>query len=139
MAVEGMIVPAYPRVGKLQILLRPQWNATNEPITDAAATIWLGRDGAWELRSPALSQPADRGTYYSSIEIDDPGDWRARVVVASGDDVGVVDVDLRVRSRARSGAGLWGPTLVYLGASVLIVAGVLWIVFSAKRARSHVT
>ena len=129
------VIPASPIVGKVQFRVRPANQSTGVPVTDARIEIFVGRSGHEEIKTPALSSPADPATYTGNVEIDQPGDWAVRVHVESPGGQGDFAFPISVRPRARSGEGLVAPTLVYLGAALIILGGVAWLVRSSRKAR----
>lgn len=132
------VVPPFPIAGKVQFRVRPVEASTSLPVPDAEIEIYLGRDGREELKTPALNSPADRTTYIGNAEIDQVGDWNVRVEVKSDAGSGGFAFAMPVRPRVRSGSGLAAPTFVYVGAAVLILGGIGWLVMSSRRARREV-
>lgn len=132
------VVPPIPIAGKVQFRVRPVEDSTSLAVSDAEIEIYLGRDGREELKTPALNSPADRTTYIGNAEIDQVGNWNVRVQVKSDAGSGDFTFAMPVRPRVRSGSGLAAPTFVYLGAAVLILGGVGWLVMSSRRARREV-
>jgi hypothetical protein len=129
------VVPAVPLAGKVQFRVRPVLDASGVPVTDARVEAYLGRKGREEIKTPALNSPADRTAYVGNAEVDRAGDWSVRVDVSSDAGRGEFAFVMPVRSRARSGRGLVAPTLVYLGAAVVVLGGIGWLVRSSRRAR----
>lgn len=129
------VVPPFPIAGKVQFRVRPVEDSTSVAVPDAEIEIYLGRNGREELKTLALNSPADRTTYIGNAEIDQVGEWNVRVEVKSDTGEGDFAFAMPVRPRVRSGGGLVGPTLAYLGAAVLILGGAAWLVLASRRAR----
>ncbi|MBI2965094.1 MAG: hypothetical protein HYY34_02690 [Chloroflexi bacterium] len=129
------VVPKVPLAGKVQFRVRPVLDPSGAPVTDARIEVYLGREGREEIKTLALNSPADRTAYVGNAEVDRTGDWSVRVDVASDAGRGEFAFVMQVRPRARSGRGLVAPTLVYLGAAVVVLGGIGWLVRSSRRAR----
>lgn len=134
--IEGEIEPARPRIGRMLVKVRPTLAIDSVAMSQAIVTVWLAQEDRWLIRSPALNSPSDRGLYVSSIEIDEPGDWRMMIVVSSQQRASGFDLSFPVAGRARGGAAARGATLVYLGAFAVVAGGVARIVFIARRRRA---
>ena len=129
------VEPPFPIAGKVQFRVRPVDASTGIAVPDARIEIYLGRDGREEIKTPALNSPADRTTYIGNAEMDQAGEWNARVELKSNTGAGEFSFTMRVRPRARSGKGLVAPTLVYLGAALIVLGGVAWLVLASRRTR----
>jgi hypothetical protein len=129
------VVPERPLAGKVQFRVRPTIASDAAAVQDAMIDVYLGRNGAEGLKTPALNSPADRTVYVGNADLTRAGDWHVRVEMRSPAGTGAFEFTLSVRERARSGGGLVAPTFVYLGATVLIAVGVGWLVIASRRAR----
>lgn len=132
------VTPTRPLAGKVQLHVRPVVATDRTPLTGATIEVFAGMDGNWQLKAPALNTPVDRTLYVANLELDEPGRWVILVHVRSEATAGQVKLGLDILPRARSGGNLWLASLAYAGAVAAIVAGVLWLVRSARKARAPV-
>jgi hypothetical protein len=122
-------------LGQAELVVTVLDRASRQPVTDARVTLLLQspRSTEW-ARSLALGGPDAPGRYSARVNLDAPGVWQMAVEVSSP--LGTVAVDtppVPVPAMRRFTSGSW----VFVGVTLTLVGGALYVWWSARRARSN--
>ncbi len=120
-------------LGRAQFLVTLREQATGRPVTDARVSLWFQSPRSSDrAQTLALSGPDTPGVYEARVNLDSPGLWHVALEVTSPLGVALVDLPpVPVPSARRFSDGSW----VFIGVTLVLVAGAGYVYWSARRAR----
>jgi hypothetical protein len=120
-------------LGQAEFVITLRELATGRPVPGARVALWLQSPRSTDrAQSLALGGPDAPGQYRARLNLDAPGIWLVAVEVSGPLGVGVVDAPpVAVPATRRFSSGSW----VFIGVTLVLVAGSGYVYWSARRAR----
>jgi hypothetical protein len=121
--------PTPPRVGAIDLSILVQSSETLAPVLDADVRVDLVRNGSQEHVRAARSQARNKLLYATSVDLDDPGEWRYSVSIETAkSEPAVVSGSISVGAEQPKLAAYW-PYLMLPFLSLAILALHQWLRF----------
>ena len=131
----GLVVkvnPLEPTVGTVLLTLSPSIVVSGDPIKDAIVMVRMEDETKEELyESYALNTPKNRLDYKTNFLLKKPGTWTIFITIKNKDETSVkFHMEIAVKDRNIVGTKI--GTIVWIAVSLILFAGVAYIVFRIR-------